>query len=193
MNTCQHCHVEILTTNKYCSNECKWAARRKETSPCITCGNPVPHRAHNGVKRKYCSQDCYFATRRRTYEEQTKGQRRCCSCKQLLDVSEFFGTARLCRKCSVKKSSNRVRDNKQRLVEFLGGQCVVCGYNRYVGAMHFHHTEPNLKVIPWNKIRSANWDTLKAWALGEKVVLHCANCHIELHGIAEGSYTPPDQ
>jgi hypothetical protein len=35
--------------------------------------------------------------------------------------------------------------NKLKLVEENGGCCSICGYNRYVGALQFHHLDPSLK------------------------------------------------
>lgn len=34
---------------------------------------------------------------------------------------------------------------KQRLVNSLGGKCCICGYDRCLSALEFHHTDPNKK------------------------------------------------
>ena len=58
---CEHCGKEILrlhTRQKWCSDECKYAARelRKKDRPakhCIVCGNIL-----DGQKRYFCSEEC---------------------------------------------------------------------------------------------------------------------------------------
>lgn len=30
-------------------------------------------------------------------------------------------------------------------VQYKGGKCCVCGYNKYLGALEFHHLNPNEK------------------------------------------------
>ena len=34
---------------------------------------------------------------------------------------------------------------KQRLVNALGGKCCICGYDKCLSALEFHHTDPNEK------------------------------------------------
>lgn len=76
---------------------------------------------------------------------------------------------------SVKK---RRRLLKQKAVLFLGGKCSICGYNKCLAALDFHHINPNEKefiitgrIRSWNKIENE----LK------KCVLVCSNCHREIH------------
>lgn len=40
---------------------------------------------------------------------------------------------------------------KIRLVEYKGGRCQGCGYNRYVGALDFHHRDPKKKKFRNNR------------------------------------------
>ncbi len=71
----------------------------------------------------------------------------------------------------------RIR-TKQKLVEYKGGKCVSCGYNKYIGALGFHHLDPNQKDFQISG-KSISFDKLKAES--DKCILLCHNCHAELH------------
>ncbi len=65
-------------------------------------------------------------------------------------------------------------------VEFKGGKCQMCGYNRCIEALEFHHTDASQKDFGLSdKGYTRSW--IKIQAEIEKCVLVCANCHRELH------------
>jgi 5-methylcytosine-specific restriction endonuclease McrA len=79
-----------------------------------------------------------------------------------------------------KAVTKRRRELKKRAVEFKGGKCVLCGYNKYIGALEFHHkkdTNKNFGISMQGYSRS--WDKIKEEI--EKCMLVCSNCHRELH------------
>ncbi len=84
-----------------------------------------------------------------------------------------------CKLCRVERVSQHRRDMKAKLVAEAGGRCVLCGYDRNVRALAFHHLDPSEKTLPvsWNGVTVA-LDTLRAEA--SKCVLLCANCHAEV-------------
>lgn len=67
---------------------------------------------------------------------------------------------------------------KLKLVEYKGGVCIVCGYNKSIEALQFHHLDPKQKDFA---ISGKSWafDRLKEEV--DKCILVCANCHIEIH------------
>jgi hypothetical protein len=67
---------------------------------------------------------------------------------------------------------------KQALVDYKGGKCIVCGYNRYIGNLTFHHLDPNEKEFQISG-KSISLDKLKVEA--DKCALLCHLCHGELH------------
>jgi len=77
------------------------------------------------------------------------------------------------------KSERRRR--KETLVKMLGGHCVKCGYHKSIGALSFHHKNPNNKCfdISNNGNMMQDWDIVQAEA--QKCELICLNCHAELH------------
>jgi hypothetical protein len=68
---------------------------------------------------------------------------------------------------------------KQKAIEYKGGSCIQCGYNRYYGALEFHHLDPNEKDCQWDKLRLKAWSKITAEL--DKCVMLCANCHREEH------------
>ncbi len=95
------------------------------------------------------------------------------------------------RKCDVRRYADRReyliqsvqkrrRTIRVRAVEYKGGRCGICGYNRCIEALEFHHVDSNLKDFSvsgggctrsWNKVREEI----------DKCVMFCANCHREIH------------
>ena len=84
-----------------------------------------------------------------------------------------------CKRCRSEAVSHRRQRVKAILVAEAGGRCAICGYDRHVAALGFHHVEPRLKLMNVSARGVAlALDTLRAEA--QKCVLLCANCHAEL-------------
>lgn len=73
---------------------------------------------------------------------------------------------------------------KQKAVEFFGGKCQSCGYNKSLSALTFHHLDPSKKEWSPSRVMSYKWETVIKEL--EKCILLCHNCHQELHeGVTE--------
>jgi hypothetical protein len=69
---------------------------------------------------------------------------------------------------------------KEMVVEYKGGKCVICGYNKYVGAFDLHHLDGTVKEFGLStRGLTRSWEKLKEEA--DKCILVCANCHREIH------------
>ena len=87
-----------------------------------------------------------------------------------------------CRKCAVEAVQRRRSKVKVMSVEYMGGRCELCGYSKYIGALEFHHLNPDEKefnISHDGKTRS--WEKIKVEL--DKCMLLCANCHREIHNI----------
>ena len=77
--------------------------------------------------------------------------------------------------------TKRAIERKLKLIELRGGGCEVCGYNKNIGAIEFHHIDPNEKegTLTARTLSNRNMD----WIMNEfsKVMCLCANCHREHH------------
>jgi len=85
-----------------------------------------------------------------------------------------------CTKCRSEKVQN-YRDNlKIKAVEYKGGKCECCGYNKCISALEFHHKEPNEKDFAIShKGYTRSWEVVRLEL--DKCLMLCANCHREKH------------
>lgn len=93
-------------------------------------------------------------------------------------VIENSGRVR-CRQCRMDRVSARRRKVKRILLEEAGGKCVVCGYDRCVGALHFHHRDRSSKEFSVSH-KGATLGIAKLRREARKCVPLCANCHAEV-------------
>jgi len=87
-----------------------------------------------------------------------------------------------CRACRVDAVQRRRWKVKEKAVAILGGKCEHCGYDRYIGALEFHHKDPSEK--DFQITQSLSWDRVKEEV--SKCSLLCANCHREEHARLRG-------
>lgn len=87
------------------------------------------------------------------------------------DRAEYF-------KIAVAKRRKIVR---HKAIEYKGGKCELCGYNRCIEALEFHHNTgvKNFGISARGYTRS--WNTVKAEL--DLCQLLCANCHREVESM----------
>lgn len=71
------------------------------------------------------------------------------------------------------------RSMKLQAIKLLGNKCSICGYNKCIDALEFHHTNPKEKDFKLGSGNTLSWDEYKKEAL--KCILVCSNCHKEIH------------
>ena len=78
---------------------------------------------------------------------------------------------------AVQKRRKKIR---QMAIAYKGGKCAICGYDRCIETLEFHHPNSSGKDFgisskgytrSWNKVQEEL----------DKCVLVCANCHREIH------------
>jgi transposase len=94
-----------------------------------------------------------------------------------------------CKRCRAERVSDRRRKIKQILISEAGGRCVLCGYERCVAALHFHHVDPATKSFHLS-MQGVSRSLRAARAEMAKCVLLCANCHAE---VEQGSAVLPPE
>lgn len=158
---CEHCgkeHDGSFGSGRFCSRSC--ANSRKHSEETKNKISKTLLKRNN--KRKYCEK-----------------------CGKVLSRNN---KGSFCRNCKPKVNSfdekdyrNIVKHRKKRkelLVEYKGGKCQICGYNRCLRALVFHHINPDEKEFSISsKVRNKE-DMLKEV---DKCILVCANCHAEIH------------
>lgn len=113
----------------------------------------------------------------------------CGICGKEFETLPNGGTRKYCFECSPSypKGTSRAatisalrRAMKKEAVKRKGGKCEICGYDKCIDALTFHHLNPSEK-----EFGLANGGNLHSWGkyLEEinKCILVCANCHAEIH------------
>lgn len=72
-------------------------------------------------------------------------------------------------------------DRKIKLVEMLGGKCMLCGYDKNYSALSFHHRNPDEKenTLDLRNLSNSSWEKIEKEL--KKCDLLCLNCHMEHH------------
>lgn len=85
-----------------------------------------------------------------------------------------------CKKCAVEAVQKRRDKIKLLAIEYKGGKCIICNYNKCVQALEFHHLDPSQKEFGiGEKGYTRSWDRVKEEL--DKCILVCSNCHKEIH------------
>ena len=77
-----------------------------------------------------------------------------------------------------KNVGNWRKRTKELLVEYKGGKCEFCGYNKCVEALEFHHIDETTKEFA---ISGSTKSLEKQKKEADKCYMLCANCHREVH------------
>ena len=95
------------------------------------------------------------------------------------ELTEFLampnGRSR-CAKCNSEAVLRCRRDRKETLALEAGGACKLCGYDKYLAALEFHHLDPKEKefgIAEAGVTRSLQ----KCRDEAKKCILLCSNCH----------------
>lgn len=171
MKICPKCQSEIPIT-VIIDNKRRNLSKRKY---CLTCS---PFGFHN--TKNLMSDNCVFVKDGTSYKK-------CPSCQRVLELTSenYYIRNRgsfhyYCKLCNDTKSIERKRNSKKMAVEYKGGKCMFCGYNKYHGSMHFHHTDPTKKDFNISDFKTYDFEKIKREL--DKCFLVCSNCHGEIHG-----------
>ena len=86
-----------------------------------------------------------------------------------------------------KAVTARRKKLKKMAIEYKGGKCIFCGYNKCNDALDFHHLNSKEKEFGLSvRGLTRSWKKIKEEL--NKCILVCANCHRELH--AKNSQLP---
>ena len=124
------------------------------------------------------------------------GENRFCPrCQQNCNISEFYSrrdksnSSSYCKQCTNYQTVLRQRNLKKQMIEYKGGKCERCGYDRYYGALEFHHIDPDKKDFSLSHLKRYSFNQIIIDEL-DKCILLCSNCHREIHGEQMNSKYP---
>lgn len=153
---------------------------KDNTFKCIKCNKiirkSIGHRDNRTQRYKYCV-ECLPVGKHYMTAKSLHGKK--LICKQCGEEYIFKSNSKVTKTRCIKCFNKRKRSaNKRRAVELKGGKCQLCGYNKYDGALSFHHVDSNEKS--YNLKGSVSWAKFESEI--NKCILLCFNCHQEVHG-----------
>lgn len=173
MINCLKCKRNFSTYLKI-DGELKNLSNRKY---CLDCS---PYKKHNTRKLENASivAKC---------KEELPITKLCNLCKLILP-SENFGIYfhkdrwkifSYCKICDSKRLKDKSFLRKKKSVDYKGGKCELCGYNKSYRALEFHHIISEQKELLISRFRLKDWSIIVPEL--DKCKLLCANCHREEH------------
>lgn len=105
-----------------------------------------------------------------------------CGRKYIYDKNKLHSRTR-CNSCVV---SCRRHTIKKRAIEYKGGKCQLCGYDKCDRALGFHHRDRKEKSFNISGGFSRSWDNIRKEL--DKCDLLCANCHCEVHSVEDNAH-----
>lgn len=101
----------------------------------------------------------------------------CYSCEREFEYDRDKGHRKNhCRQCIARETRKNV---KQKAIDLKGGKCILCGYDKCVEALQFHHRDPSQKEFTISSPNFHKWEDVEKEL--EKCDLLCSNCHAEVH------------
>ena len=103
-----------------------------------------------------------------------------CSLVTVRALIKLEGITKRYEKMSGYKAVTR-RNSRMKIlsVEYKGGECQLCGYNRCYAALDFHHINLHSKDFRISDGRQRSWERVRKEL--DKCVCLCSNCHREVH------------
>lgn len=153
---------------------------------CKTCDKTIKKKAdrRNTSGNYFCNQSC-AASFNNKGKQRNKPRGNCFLCQKTIS-----STRKYCSNCfnnrekrpklvSAKQSVlSHYQKKKEMGIEYLGGCCKICKYDKCPQSLHFHHKNPDEKDFTISG-RTISWERMKLEL--DKCILLCANCHGELH------------
>jgi hypothetical protein len=82
-----------------------------------------------------------------------------------------------CKDCLSDHNRKNFKNRKQEILQILKiNKCSKCGYDRYMGALEFHHVNDDKKFN-----LSKNHSIKQSLEEAKKCIVLCSNCHKEEH------------
>jgi hypothetical protein len=162
---------------------------------CKKCQNPFPNTITSDGKtiylhkRKYCLTCSPFGLHNTRIPGQSEKQKcKMCgcilTCKNSYQRKKRNGFHSYCKPCHAKQHKERIRKFKKLCVNYKGGKCEICNYDRYIGALDFHHSNGQ-KEFQISKCHATQLTERIRKEL-DKCRLLCCRCHREEHELSDG-------
>tara|TARA_B110000444_G_scaffold259749_1_gene304497 strand:- start:1174 stop:2250 length:1077 start_codon:yes stop_codon:yes gene_type:complete len=119
--------------------------------------------------------------------------KRCNVCSKVYPNDYYHGLCHFCKNCFNERRNLKLQNIKKSCINYLrpiDNACIKCGYNRYIGALDFHHRNPSQKEFGIARNQSRFGDKHKREL--DKCDLLCKNCHRLEHYYLDNPDERPD-
>jgi hypothetical protein len=104
---------------------------------------------------------------------------KCGNCGET-DPSKFYGRKRtVCGPCHNVYTLKAGQNKRTRAIEYFGGRCQACGFNKYSCSLDFHHKNRSTKSPKYSSMRGWSWERILEEL--KNCILLCKNCHAATH------------
>ena len=151
---------------------------------CKKCENSIPSRVYLEGKliltknRLYCF-ECSPFKQHNLKQTQTTPEKPVMSTCRVCEKDYPVGRQQNKNVCNVCRTNKLRKNKKLKAVEYMGGKCIVCNYDKCIAALHFHHIEPHEKEFGFSSNMTKPFDVLQFEL--NKCIIVCSNCHSEIH------------
>lgn len=189
---CENCKKETENP-KYCSKSCaaivnnRTIKKRQPQGECFDCGSIIRK------SRKYCNK-CWSIQKHIPKNNKSKNPRinlslNCTVCNTVKtnENTKINSKGRIdsrCYQCISELANLRHRAFKTKCVNYKGGKCEKCGYDKCIDSLQFHHKNPENKLFA---ICTKNFYNQEVENELNKCAILCANCHFEEHSSVDNS------
>ena len=165
MKTCELCRKGFLTSVRIDGIRRNLGSRKY----CLLCS---PRGRHNTKKLDHPK------------NEQQEKPFAICKCGQT-NPSAFYNRKdrgriyRRCKECHNKICKDRQKKNIERVLNYMGGECMGCGFCKWSVVLDIHHIDPTEKHKHFKYWRGWTWKKIKEEL--SHCMLLCGNCHRAHH------------
>jgi len=90
-------------------------------------------------------------------------------------LTEYYYKGNYCVLCNKTYKNEKL----QQIIDYMGGKCVHCGYNKCNRVLDCHHLNPNEKEYTVAQMVGKKWSFIEQEI--KKCILLCNNCHRIIH------------
>lgn len=202
---CTHCNKEISDNKKFCNRSCSTSFNNKNRIVKDETKNKISktlrerkekHKKYQLIIDSYNDNinidgicKMHSVTRRTVvkilkeqnlYNYSPNNENSICEIHQIKYELSGKSNVYRCKKCMSERVKNDKRILKIKAVDYKGGKCSKCSYDRCLSALEFHHLDPKEKDFTISHYNATSqWEKIKKEL--DKCILVCSNCHREIH------------
>jgi 5-methylcytosine-specific restriction endonuclease McrA len=148
---------------------------QKEIKKCILVCKNCHREVHGGLHSKY------IVKKQILFDKPSLEYKVCRGCNLNLSMNNYYNGWDKCLLCKKNMAAKRADIIKRQCLNYKGSNCCIhCGYDKYIGAIDFHHVNSTTKEFRMSKLGSKDFGEEHKMEL-DKCIALCAICHKKEH------------